>query len=60
VHDIRDRDGIYGDNFHGRAEGMGIEQVQTAAVSTAPETFHTLARTSRPGPRFESAQDLPA
>jgi len=27
---IRDRDGIYGEKFHGRVEGMGIEQVITA------------------------------
>jgi len=30
---IRDRDGIYGKRFHGRVEGMGIEQVLTAPQS---------------------------
>jgi transposase InsO family protein len=30
---IRDRDGIYGEKFHGRVEGMGIEQVLTAPRS---------------------------
>jgi transposase InsO family protein len=30
---IRDRDGIYGEKFQGRVEGMGIEQVLTAPRS---------------------------
>jgi transposase InsO family protein len=30
---IRARDGIYGDRFHGRVEGMGIEQILTAPRS---------------------------
>jgi putative transposase len=30
---IRDRDGIYGERFHGRVEGMGIEQMLTAPRS---------------------------
>jgi putative transposase len=30
---IRDRDGIYGEKFHGRVEGMGIEHVLTAPRS---------------------------
>ena len=30
---IRDRDGIYGDDFQARVEGMGIEEVVTAARS---------------------------
>jgi putative transposase len=30
---IRDRDGIYGDRFRGRVEGMGIEEVLTAPHS---------------------------
>ena len=30
---IRDRDGIYGEKFHGRVDGMGIEQVLTAPRS---------------------------
>jgi hypothetical protein len=30
---IRDRDGIYGEKFHGRVEGMGIEQVLTVPRS---------------------------
>src|ERR1039457_3471936 len=30
---IRDRDGIYGEKFHGRVDGMGIEQVLTATRS---------------------------
>ena len=32
-HMIRDRDGIYGQEFHRRVEGMGIEQVLTAPRS---------------------------
>jgi transposase InsO family protein len=30
---IRDRDGVYGEKFHGRVAGMGIEQVLTAPRS---------------------------
>jgi hypothetical protein len=38
-HMIRDRDGIYGEVFHRRLEGMGIEEVLTAPLSPWQNPF---------------------